>query len=162
MLDRVGGLAAIRGQVIDDCALARAVRRQGGRVWLGLSAATRSIRGYATWGEIGRMISRTAFAQLHHSALLLLATVLGLVLTYMVPPLLAFAAPAPAAVLGAGAWFLMSVAYFPALRFYRRSPVWAPLLPVVAAFYLAATIHSAVCYWRGAGGAWKGRVQDRA
>jgi len=55
----------------------------------------------------------------------------------------------------------MSIAYFPALRFYRRSPLWAPLLPVVAAFYLAATIHSAVCYWRGAGGAWKGRIQDR-
>ena len=161
MLERVGGLAAIRGQVIDDCALARAVRRHGGRVWLGLSSSTRSVRGYATWGEIGRVISRTAFAQLHHSVLLLIGTVLGLVLTYMVPPLLALAAPAPAAALGAAGWFLMSIAYFPALRFYRRSPVWAPLLPVVAAFYLAATIHSAVCYWRGAGGAWKGRVQDR-
>jgi hopene-associated glycosyltransferase HpnB len=162
MLERVGGLAAIRGQVIDDCALARAVRRQGGRVWLGLSAATRSVRGYATWGELGRMISRSAFAQLHHSVWLLIGTVLGLALTYMVPPALAIAARGPAAALGAAAWLLMSVAYFPALRFYRRSPAWAPLLPAIAAFYLGATIHSAVCYWRGAGGRWKGRVQDRA
>ena len=162
MLERVGGMAVIRGQGIDDCALARAVRRQGGRVWLGLSAGTRSVRGYATWGEIGRMISRTAFAQLHHSVLLLIGTVLGLVLTYLVPPVLALAAPAPAAALGAGGWLLMSIAYFPALRFYRRSPLWAPLLPAIAAFYLGATIHSAVCYWRGAGGAWKGRVQDGA
>ena len=161
MLERVGGLAAIRGQVIDDCALARAVRRQGGRVWLGLSAATRSVRGYATWGEIGRMISRSAFAQLHHSVWLLIGTVLGLALTYMVPPALAIAARGPAAALGASAWLLMSVAYFPALRFYRRSPLWAPLLPAIAAFYLSATIHSAISYWRGAGGMWKGRVQDR-
>ena len=162
MLERVGGIAAIRGEMIDDCALARAVRRQGGRVWLGLSAATRSVRGYATWGEIGRMISRSAFAQLHHSVLLLIGTVLGLALTCMLPPALAIAARGPAAALGACGWLLMSVAYFPALRFYRRSPLWAPLLPAVAAFYLGATIHSAVCYWRGAGGMWKGRVQDGA
>jgi hopene-associated glycosyltransferase HpnB len=161
MLERVGGMAVIRSEVIDDCALARAVRRQGGRVWLGLSAATRSVRGYATWREIGRMISRSAFAQLHHSVPLLIGTVLGLALTYMVPPSLTLAAPAPAAALGACGWLLMSVAYFPALRFYRRSPLWAPLLPAIAAFYLAATIHSAVSYWRGAGGMWKGRAQDQ-
>jgi hopene-associated glycosyltransferase HpnB len=160
MLERVGGLEVIRGEVIDDCALARAVRRRGGRVWLGLSAATRSVRGYATWGEIGRMISRSAFAQLHHSVWLLTGTVLGLALTYTVPPVLAITARGPAAALGAGGWLLMSIAYFPALRFYRRSPVWAPLLPAIAAFYLGATIHSAVSYWRGAGGMWKGRVQD--
>ena len=162
MLERVGGMAAIRGEMIDDCALARAVRRRGGRVWLGLSAATRSVRGYATWGEIGRMISRSAFAQLHHSIWRLIGTVLGLALTYMAPPALAMAARAPAAALGACGWVLMSIAYFPALRFYRRSPLWAPLLPAIAAFYLGATIHSAVCYWRGAGGMWKGRAQDGA
>jgi hopene-associated glycosyltransferase HpnB len=162
MLERAGGMVAIRGEMIDDCALARAVQRQGGRVWMGLSAATQSVRGYATWGEIGRMISRSAFAQLHHSVWVLIGTVLGLALTYMVPPALAIAARGPAAALGAGAWLLMSVAYFPALRFYRRSPAWAPLLPAIAAFYLGATIHSAVCYWRGTGGMWKGRVQDGA
>lgn len=161
MLERVGGLPAIRGEVIDDCALARAVGRPGGRVWLGLSAATQSVRGYAAWGEIGRVISRSAFAQLHHSFWLLIGAVRGLALTYMVPPALAIAAPGPAAALGEGGWLLMNVAYFPALRFYRRSPAWAPLLPAIAAFYLGATIHSAVCYWRGAGGRWKGRVQDR-
>jgi hopene-associated glycosyltransferase HpnB len=161
MLERVGGLAGIRSEMIDDCALARAVRRRGGRVWMGLSAATRSVRGYASLGEIGRMISRSAFAQLHHSVWLLTGTLLGLALTYMVPPALALAAPAPAAALGACGWLSMSIAYFPALRFYRRSPLWAPLLPAIAAFYLGATIHSAVCYWRGAGGMWKGRVQDR-
>jgi hypothetical protein len=159
-LDRIGGIEAIRGELIDDCALARAVKSSGGRVWLGLSAATRSIRGYAGFAEIGRTISRTAFTQLHYKAGLLAATAAGLALTYLLPPALALAAPgALARSLGAAAWVTMAAAWLPALRFYRRSPSWAPFLPLVAAFYLGATFHSAVAYWRGRGGMWKGRAQ---
>jgi hopene-associated glycosyltransferase HpnB len=166
-LERAGGILRIRGELIDDCALARAVRQSGGRVWMGLSAATCSIRGYeagyAAFGQIGRMISRTAFTQLRHSALLLAATVLGLALTFLAPPLLTLLGSRGAASgMGAIAWLLMSVAYYPALRFYQRPWFWAPLLPAVALFYLGATIHSAVAYWSGAGGFWKGRVQDAA
>jgi hopene-associated glycosyltransferase HpnB len=157
MLERIGGIARIRGELIDDCALAKAVKRQGGRVWLGLSAEARSIREYGTFGEIERMISRTAFTQLRHSVWLLAGTVAGLVLTYLVPPAVA----ATGNGLGVAAWALMSVAYLPALRFYGRSPLWAPMLPLVAAFYLGATVHSAIAYWRGAGGLWKGRAQDQ-
>jgi len=155
MLERIGGIATIRGELIDDCALARAVKRAGGRVWLGLSEDTRSIREYATFSEIGRMISRTAFTQLRYSALLLAGTVFGLAFTYMAPVALTIAGHP----LGAVAWLLMSICYLPALRFYGRSPLWAPLLPLIAAFYMACTVHSAVQYWRGAGGVWKGRVQ---
>jgi hopene-associated glycosyltransferase HpnB len=157
MLDRIGGIAAIRGELIDDCALARAVKRTGGRVWLGLSESTRSIRDYATFSEIGRMISRTAFTQLRYSALLLAGTVFGLAFAYWLPVALTLAGQP----LGAAAWLLMSICYWPALRFYGRSPLWAPLLPIVAAFYMACTVHSAVQYWRGTGGLWKGRVQAR-
>jgi hopene-associated glycosyltransferase HpnB len=157
MLERIGGIASIRGELIDDCALARAVKRQGGRVWLGLSTQTRSIREYDTFCEIERMISRTAFTQLRHSAWLLAGTVAGLLLTYLVPPLVAFTGNG----FGMAAWALMSVAYLPVLRVYRRSLLWAPLLPMVATFYLGATVHSAVSYWRGAGGQWKGRAQDQ-
>ncbi|HMC58868.1 MAG TPA: glycosyltransferase, partial [Candidatus Solibacter sp.] len=160
-LERLGGIARISGELIDDCALARAVQDTGGRVWLGLSTATRSVRPYAGFGEIGRMISRTAFTQLGHSVWLLIGTVAGLVLTYLAPPLLTLLVPRGAASgLGAIAWLSMSVAYYPAVRYYRRPPFWAPLLPLVAVFYLAATVHSALAYWRGAGGLWKGRVQD--
>jgi len=159
-LERIGGIQSIAGELIDDCALARAVKGRGGRVWLGLSAGTRSIREYATFGEIGSMISRSAFTQLHHSALLLLGTVLGLAITYAAPPVLAIAGGGWARAIGICTWMTMSAAYFPALRYYRRSPLWAPLLPAVAAFYLGATVHSAVSYWRGSGGKWKGRVQD--
>jgi hopene-associated glycosyltransferase HpnB len=159
-LERIGGITAIRGELIDDCALARAVKQDGGRVWLGLSAGTHSIRGYTTLAEIGGMISRTAFTQLRHSALLLAGTVAGLALTYLAPPALTLTAHGAARIGGAIAWGLMSAAYLPALRYYRRSPLWAPLLPVVAGFYMGATIHSAVAYWRGVGGRWKGRVQD--
>ena len=159
-LERIGGIAAIRGQLIDDCALARAVKRAGGRVWLGLGQTTHSIRPYRTFGEIGRMISRSAFTQLRHSALLLAGTVAGLLIAYLAPVLLTLFAPQPAAGMAAMAWLLMSVCYLPALRFYRRAWFSAPLLPLVALFYAGATVHSAVSYWSGAGGRWKGRVQD--
>jgi hypothetical protein len=159
-LEKIGGIAAMRGELIDDCALARAVKRAGGRVWLGLGDTTRSIRPYRTFGEMGRMISRSAFTQLDHSTLLLAGTVAGLLLTYVAPVLLTLFAPQPAAGLAATAWLLMSLCYLPALRFYRRAWFAAPLLPLVALFYAGATIHSAVSYWSGAGGQWKGRVQD--
>jgi hypothetical protein len=160
MLESVGGIEAIRGELIDDCALAREVKRHGGRVWLGLNAEAQSIRSYASFGEIGRMISRSAFTELRHSTLLLIGTTLGVGAALVLPPLLTFFAPQPAAALGASAWLLMSLAYFPALRFYRAGWFWAPLLPAIGAFYLACTWHSAACYWRGHGGVWKGRAQD--
>lgn len=159
-LEKIGGIAAIRGELIDDCALARAVKRAGGRVWLGLGDTTHSIRPYRTFGEIGRMISRSAFTQLDHSALLLAGAVAGLLWAYLAPPLLTLFAPQPAAGMAAAAWLLMSVCYLPALRFYRRGWFGAPLLPLVALFYAGATVHSAISYWSGAGGQWKGRVQD--
>ncbi len=156
-LERIGGIAAIAGEWIDDCALARAVKRSGGRVWLGLSEGTRSIRAYTTFWEMGRMISRTAFTQLRYSAWLLAGTAIGLVVTYLAPPALTLAGAQPAAALAAAAWLAMSVAYYPVVRFYRQPVFWAPLLPLAAAFYLGATLHSAVAYWRGKGGQWKGR-----
>ena len=155
-LERMGGIAAIRSQLIDDCALARAVKQDGGRLWLGLSRGAESIREYGAFGEMGRMISRTAFTQLRHSWLLLAATAAGLTLTFLIPPAAALAGHW----LGMAAWFLMCIAYAPVLGLYRRSALWALLLPLVATFYLGATLHSAVAYQRGAGGLWKGRAQD--
>jgi hopene-associated glycosyltransferase HpnB len=154
MLHRIGGIQRIRGELIDDCSLAAAVRSAGGRVWLGLSAGTRSVRPYDGFGEIGRMISRTAFTQLRYSGWLLAGTVLGLVLTYVAPPALAFRG----SWWGIAAWALMTVAYLPAVRFYRISPLWALALPAIAIYYLGATVLSAVEYWRGRGGLWKGRT----
>jgi hypothetical protein len=106
------------------------------------------------------MISRSAFTQLRHSAVLLVGTVAGLLLTYLAPPLLTLFAPQPAAGMAAAAWLLMSVCYAPALRFYRIPWFAAPLLPLAALFYAGATVHSAIAYWSGVGGKWKGRVQD--
>jgi hopene-associated glycosyltransferase HpnB len=159
-LRAIGGIAAIRKEVIDDCALARAVKRGGGRIWMGLTSETRSIRSYGGLGEIGRMISRTAFNQLHHSTVLLAGAVIGLFFTYLLPPLLLLSGAPPAMILGAAAWLLMSAAYWPMVRFYKRSPLWSFALPLIALFYMGATLHSAVQYWRGQGGAWKGRAQD--
>jgi len=158
-LTRIGGIATIRDQLIDDCALARAVKSAGGRIWLAPTKSAFSLRPYDSWAEIGRMISRTAFTQLRHSALMLTAVCAGMCITYLAPPVLLFFGRT-AALLGAGAWFLQSLAYWPTLRLYGLSPIWAPLLPFSALFYLCATIYSALQYWRGRGGQWKGRVQD--
>lgn len=159
-LARAGGLAAIRGRIIDDCALARAVKSSGGRIWLGLARETRSLRVYGSFAEIGAMISRTAFNQLRHSYLLLAGTLLGLLATYLAPPLLLLTRAPVQIALGAAAWLLMTACYLPMVRFYRLSAVYALLLPAVALFYAAATVHSAVQYAAGRGGKWKGRAQD--
>jgi hopene-associated glycosyltransferase HpnB len=162
-LERIGGIARIGGELIDDCALARAVKHSGGRVWLGLSDTAASLRQYRTFGEIGNMISRTAYTQLGYSPLVLAGTVAGLAVTYLAPPLLTLAGPHGAASgMGAMAWLLMSAIYWPAVRYAKRHCFWAPLLPVIALFYLGATLHSAFAHWRGRGGMWKGRAQSGA
>ncbi len=153
-LERIGGFDAIRGEFIDDCALAREVKRSGGRVWLGVTRATESLRRYATLGDVGSMISRTAFTQLRYSATLLLGTIAAMALIFVAPPVLALSGQSFTAW---GAWLLMSASFWPALRYYRRSPLWAPALPLIALFYMGATVHSAIRYWSGRGGIWKGR-----
>lgn len=161
MLERIGGIAAIRGELIDDCALARAVKNAGGRVWLGLADDTYSTREYGSFGEIWRMISRTAFTQLNYSGLTLAGTIAGLAITYLAPPALAFTFRPLPAVLGAAAWLAMSIAYAPTLKYYGRTLLWAPALPLIALFYTGATVDSAIRYWMGRGGSWKGRAQAR-
>ena len=159
-LARAGGLEQIRSRIIDDCALAQLVKDSGGRISLELAADTRSLRSYRSSAEIGAMISRTAFAQLRHSYLLLAATLLGLFITYLLPVGLLLSGDPPRVFLGVVALLLMSLCYLPMVRFYGLSPLWSVCLPVIAAFYSGAVIHSAVQYARGAGGRWKGRVQD--
>ena len=159
-LERAGGLEAIRGQIIDDCALAARVKGSGGSLWLGLSQRTRSLRVYGSFAEIGAMISRTAFNQLRHSWGLLAASLTGLAVTYVAPPLLLATGAPLCMALGALAWALMTLCYLPMVRFYRLSPLYALLLPAVALFYAGATVHSALRYATGRGGQWKGRAQD--
>ncbi len=159
-LRQAGGIAAIRREIIDDCALAHRVKGTGGRVRLGLTNDAYSIRSYGGFEEIEKMISRTAFNQLRHSAALLVATALGLLLTYILPIALLCSGTASIMACGALALGMMAGAYRPMLRFYHRNPLWAGSLPLVAAFYLYATLHSAINYWQGHGGEWKGRAQD--
>lgn len=155
----------IRQAVIDDVSLARAVRRAGGRIWLGLAERVDSVRPYPGLDELWRMVSRSAYAQLRHNPLLLLGTVAGLVVVYLVPPaaLVAGAATGDAAAAWAGgaAWAVMAGSYAPMLRHYRQ-PLWlAPLLPFTASLYLLMTVDSAVRHHRGRGAAWKGRTYAR-
>ena len=158
-LERIGGIAAIRQEVIDDCALARAVKHSGGSIWMGLTRKSVSLRGYSTFGEIRDLIARTAFTQLGYSVLLLLGTLAGMVATYVLPVVLAFDAQPLVWRVSLAAWTMMTLTYLPTVRFYRLSPLWAPLLPLAALFYSYATWLSAMRYWMGQGGQWKGRAQ---
>ncbi|MBY8880605.1 glycosyltransferase [Actinacidiphila acidipaludis] len=156
---------AIRQSVIDDVALSRAVKRSGGRIWLGLAERVDSVRPYPGLGELWRMVSRSAYAQLRHSPALLAGTVVGLALIYLAPPAAAIGGAAagawPLAGLGLAAWAVMTGTYLPMLRYYRQPPWLAPLLPYTAALYLLMTVDSAVEHYRGRGAAWKGRTYAR-
>ncbi|MGK4584507.1 glycosyltransferase [Kitasatospora sp. HPMI-4] len=161
-LERAGGIAAIRGAVIDDVSLARAVKSTGGRIWLGLADRVESVRPYPRLAQLWRMVSRSAYAQLRRSPLLLAGTVAGLGLVYLLPPaalLTGLSAGRPAlAATGGAAWALMAGTFLPMLRYYRQ-PAWsALLLPFTAFLYLLMTVDSAVQHWRGRGAAWKGRT----
>jgi hopene-associated glycosyltransferase HpnB len=156
---RIGGIAAIRGALIDDCTLAAAIKHSGGSIRLDVTQDTQSLRDYEGWREIWSMVARTAFTQLHYSILMLLGTVLGLVVTYLAPPLLLVFGSGSAHWLGLAAWLVMAASYLPTIRFYGLNPAWSLALPGIAAFYAAATVGSAVNYWLGRGGQWKGRAQ---
>lgn len=163
--ERAGVPEAIRQSVIDDVALARVVKRSGGRIWLGLADRVDSVRPYPRLGELWRMVSRSAYTQLRHNALLLLVTVAGLAVVYLVPPAAVAAGalterPAPLA-MGAAAWALMAGTYIPMLRYYRQTLWLAPLLPLTALLYLLMTVDSAVRHHLGQGAAWKGRSYAR-
>jgi hopene-associated glycosyltransferase HpnB len=161
-LERVGGIAAIKNALIDDCALARAVKDSGGSLRLDLTNSTASIRPYRSLGSICNMVARSAFAQLRYSPSLLAGTIVGMAIIFVLPPLLLAADVAVARWLGAAGWAMMSLAYLPMVRFYGQSPIWAILLPVTTLIYLGATIASAWRHYRGRGGSWKGRVEWRS
>ncbi len=161
-LEQIGGIQVMRQALIDDCALAAAVKSRRGKIWLGLSNLTRSIRPYSSLETIWSMVARTAYTQLNYSPLLLVGTLLGMMLIYVVPPvgfiLGAASGNWAVSITGLIGWLLMTLAYFPTIRFYNCSPVFALCLPAIAILYTLMTFDSAVRHWHGQGGAWKGRV----
>ena len=162
LLLRIGGMKRISGEMIDDCSLATAVKREGGTLWLGLSSRSRSVRPYVGLEPIWSMVSRTAFTQLRYSPLLLAGTVAGMLLLYVVPVAAAVLGVTQkrrsVMVAGVAAWTVMSVAYAPTVRLYRQ-PLWRALtLPLAGILYTAMTVDSALRHTAGKGGLWKGRV----
>jgi len=168
-LEAAGGIAAIRGALIDDCTLAAAIQAnpgtgETGRLWLGLTTRLHSLRPYTRFREIWDMVARTAYTQLRHSPWLLAATLTAMVLVYLVAPLVVLAWPVDhvrlAGLLALATWALMILAYRPTLRLYGKPTAAAVLLPVVGLLYSLMTVASAVRHWRGRGGQWKGRVHQ--
>jgi hopene-associated glycosyltransferase HpnB len=157
-LRAAGGLEAIRGALIDDCALAKTLKPHG-PISIALTERVKSVRTYPAIEDIRRMVSRTAYAQLRYSPLVLAGTILGLALTYLAPVALTFFADGLPQFLGLFAWLLMAFAFRPTLRFYGVSRLWGLALPAIAAIYMAFTLDSAYQHARGRGGMWKGRAQ---
>jgi hopene-associated glycosyltransferase HpnB len=155
-LEAAGGIASIRGEIIDDCALGARLKTQG-PIWLGLTRTSVSLRPYGSLAEIGRMVSRSAYAQLGYSPWLLAGTLAGMALVYLAAPVLVAIGPGWARWLGLAAWALMAAAFQPMLRYYRLSPLWGIVLPLIGALYTFFTVQSALDVWRGKGGMWKGR-----
>ena len=166
LLMRIGGLEVINATLIDDVALATAVKRElrkqkAGGIFLGHSGLARSIRPYPHFGDIWRMIARTAYTQLHFSAALLGATLAGLALVWWVPVWAAVFGSDIGRAFGVATCLLAAITYQPTLRRYRRNPLWALTLPLIALFYMAATLGSAINYWRGTGAQWKSRSYEK-
>lgn len=160
-LERIGGIESIKGALIDDVTLAKAVKR-GGPIYLGHSGLAVSLRRYPRAADLWHMITRTAFTQLRYSVALLALTLIGLTLVWWVPPAAAVfgggwpGAPCARAA-GLAAFTLAALSYVPTLRRYRRNPLCSLALPLIALFYMAATLASAVNHWRGSGARWKNR-----
>jgi hopene-associated glycosyltransferase HpnB len=160
-LEAAGGIAAIQNAIIDDCALATRLKAQG-PIWLGLTHRAESLRPYGSIGDIGRMVSRSAYAQLNYSPWLLAGTVLGMAMTYLAPCLAALFGHGVVQILGVAAWLMMGLSFAPIVRYYRLSPMWGFALPAIGALYTLFTVQSAVQVWKGKGGMWKGRAQAMA
>jgi hopene-associated glycosyltransferase HpnB len=152
-LQRIGGIAAISGELIDDVALATRVKL-GGRIWLGHSQLARSVRPYPDWQDVWRMIARSAYVQLRLSPVRLVVSILGLCFLFLLPPVSMLMGSA----IGGFAWVVMTITFWPTLQRFRLSPLWAPALPLIAVFYMAATIGSAWDHHRGRGVVWKNRA----
>ena len=157
-LAQVGGIQQVRDELIDDCALAREIKKVG-TIQLGWTENAVSMRPYGGFRAVGRMISRNAYYELRHSPWLLIGSISALALIFIAPPILAFGG-GWCSVMALFAWLLMSFVYAPTLRALSLTTLWAPVLPLVTSFYMAATVHSTIQYYRGRGGEWKGRTQD--
>src|SRR5689334_8832313 len=159
-LSTAGGVAAICDAVIDDCALAEKLKTCG-PIWLGLTERIRSIRRYPGLGDIRQMVTRSAYAQLKYSPILLAVAVVGLSVVYVLPTLFAVFGSGLVRALGILSWALMAISFVPTLRFYRMPLLWGAAFPAISLIYLAFTIDSAFQHARRGGGMWKGRVPLR-
>jgi hopene-associated glycosyltransferase HpnB len=165
-LRAIGGFAAIRGALIDDCTLAAALKRHRPPIWLGLSHSVRSLRAYPALDDFWSMVARSAFTQLRYSTSLLLLATLLMVITLLAPVAGAVASAAAGdltlALVAGAAWLAVAAAYWPVVAFYRLPAPWALTLPFAAALFLAMTWGSALGYWRGTRASWKARDYGKA
>ena len=160
-LNEIGGFAALKEALIDDCSLARLIKQAGGRTWIGLSHSAISHRRYEKLETIWNMVARTAYTQLHYSVALLLLCTLLMVMAFVLPVLSILVTDLPILLLSVLAYIMMMLSYLPVLKYYGRNPLWACTLPVTGVLYLCMTWSSAKRHWQGTGAIWKNRAYPR-
>ncbi len=159
-LDKIGDIGCIQNELIHDCSLAKCINPHG-KIWLGLTKDSTSLRGYSKFLDGWNTIARTAYTQLSYSKLKLVSCIIGLILLFVIPPVFTFWAFFPANLLGLVSWLIMTATYLPILHRYRLWWIWAIFLPFITLLYLGATIHSSIRYMFGSGSSWKGRKHAR-
>ena len=157
-LEEIGGFAALKNALIDDCSLARKVKQSNGKTWIGLTHSAVSHRNYDTLDTIWNMVARTAYTQLFHSVLLLLFCTAIMVAAFLLPPALVVVTDLPIILICCVAMVLMVLSYLPVIRYYDLNLLWLFTLPVAALFYLCMTWSSAIRHWQGTGAVWKNRA----
>jgi len=156
-LRNIGAFSSIKEAIIDDCTLARSIKKSGGRIFIGLTKCVRSIRQYSHLADIWQMVSRTAYTQLHYNPALLVVATLLMVVAFVVPIVGLFSSQFSTTIISFSALFVMFVSYLPVLRYYNLSPILGLTLPFVAFLYLAMTWSSAWQHYFGKGVHWRGR-----
>jgi hopene-associated glycosyltransferase HpnB len=157
MLDQIGGFHSLKDCLIDDCMLARKIKTNGGRTWVGLTHSALSNRKYDSLQTIWDMVSRTAYTQLHYSPILLLVCTLTMLVVFVFPLIGLFLPGLTIKMIALLTVLIMVATYLPILKFYGRHPAWAITLPLIGILYLLMTWTSALRHISGSGTSWKQR-----
>lgn len=164
--EAVGGHREVGREILEDVALARAIKGSGRRVAFADGTALVAARMYASLPEIRRGWTKNLYDLRERSPVKVALSALELLLVGVWPPaaLLTLAvAGGPVPALGAAA-LASGVILGVEVPFRRRrgyDPAWAPSYPLGAACVLAFLLESAVRDWLGLGVPWKARVHVR-
>ncbi|MEL0246495.1 MAG: glycosyltransferase [Alphaproteobacteria bacterium] len=148
----------IKNKIIDDCNLAKIIKKKGMPIWIGLTKLVESQRSYDKLKGIWKMVSRTAYEQLNYSIFFLVISILGMFTIYLLPFLnLIIQSDYYFKIINLISINLMIISFIPTARFYNLGFVFYLSLPFSSFIYMLMTVSSAYNYYFKSGNIWKGR-----